>query len=391
MADRLVRLQSNGKYWTGVWSDSQGRRRARSLGPKRKVSRRQARVLCDRLAAEMHLNPGRANARKAPKLGEFVRYYLTSRTDLKPKSLELHGLTARYLQKFFGHDIRIDRITRSEAAKWRSALARGDGISDRPAKPMVEASVCIHVRTAKTIFNIAVRDDLLLFNPFDRLRGNSPEPDKDWHYVSMEDLNRLLDACPNWGWRLLIALCRLAGLRRGEAFNLTWDAVDWKKHRLRVIAEKTGRLRTVPVEPELYELLLEAFGQAEEGQKSICPISDYCLWRNFQVIRERAGLARWKDAFKVLRRNRETDWAQEYPQYVVSRWMGHDIRVSDRHYLQVPEELYEKVAKANESQNATKSATNSDVAEGEDSQVLVNANRGDWIRTSDFLLPKQAL
>ena len=67
-----------------------------------------------------------------------------------------------------------------------------------------------------------------------------------------------------------------------------------------------------------------------------------------QVIRRRAGLEKWKDAFQVLRRNRETDWAQEYPQYVVSRWMGHNIRVSDRHYLQVPEELYEKVARVND-------------------------------------------
>ena len=69
--------------------------------------------------------------------------------------------------------------------------------------------------------------------------------------------------------------------------------------------------------------------------------------------------------------------------------MGHYIRVSDRHYLQVPEELYEKVARVNDDQNATKSATNSDVAEGEDSHVPVNTNRGDWIRTSDLLLPKQ--
>ncbi len=31
------------------------------------------------------------------------------------------------------------------------------------------------------------------------------------------------------------------------------------------------------------------------------------LWRNFQVYRKRAGLKKWKDAFKVLRRNCETD------------------------------------------------------------------------------------
>lgn len=176
-------------------------------------------------------------------------------------------------------------------------------------------------------------------------------------YVSRDDLTELLNACPSYGWKLLIALCRLEGLRRGEALGLTWDAIDWDRHRLTVIAEKTGRLRIVPIEPDLYEFLLEAFEQAEEGEERICPICHHGLWRNLQTIRRRAGLPKWKDAFQVMRKNCETDWAQKYPQYAVSRWIGHDIRVSDRHYLQVPHELYDKVAGRNSGQTATKNAT----------------------------------
>ena len=83
-----------------------------------------------------------------------------------------------------------------------------------------------------------------------------------------------------------------------------------------------------------------------------------CKRRNFQVYRKRAGLKKWKDAFKVLRRNCETDWAQKYPQYAVSTWIGHDIEVSARHYLRIPAELYKKAAATNEAQAATKTATN---------------------------------
>lgn len=100
----------------------------------------------------------------------------------------------------------------------------------------------------------------------------------------------LLDACSNWGWRTLIAFCRLAGLRRGEALNLTWHDIGWQKHRLTVIAEKTGKRRVVPIEPKLYKLLLDAFDSAEESEKRICPISEHGLWRNFQMVRTRAGL-----------------------------------------------------------------------------------------------------
>jgi len=58
-----------------------------------------------------------------------------------------------------------------------------------------------------------------------------------------------------------------------------------------------------------------------------------------------------------MRRNCETDWAQVYPQYVVSAWIGHGIEVSARHYLQVPQELYDRVAATNQAQTATKTAT----------------------------------
>jgi len=83
------------------------------------------------------------------------------------------------------------------------------------------------------------------------------------------------------------------------------------------------------------------------------------LW-DFTVIRKRAALPAWKDAFQVMRRNCETDWAQRFPQYAVSEWLGHDITVSATHYLAVPEELYQKAsAPATEAvsvQDAPKSA-----------------------------------
>jgi hypothetical protein len=66
-------------------------------------------------------------------------------------------------------------------------------------------------------------------------------------------------------------------------------------------------------------------------------------------------LPRWKDAFKVMRKNCETDWAQQYPQYAVSAWLGHGMEVSAKHYLQVPEELFDKVAALKVTQTATKS------------------------------------
>ena len=275
-------------------------------------------------------------------LQDLLARYNRNRTELSPATKAMHRLAGRYLTEFFGNDVPVDRITRAMASDWRTALARGKLSQRQGHGGLSETSVCIYVRCVRTMLNHAVREDLIAANPFDRLKATAPEPDKNWKYVTSEELRMLLGACPNGAWRTMIALCRLAGLRRGEAISLRWDALDWDQRRLTIIAQKTGRRRVVPIEAELFQLLHDAFDYAKDDR--VCPMSRHCLWRNFQTIRKRAGLPRWKDAFQVLRRNCETDWAQKYPQYAVSTWIGHDIKVSARHYLQVPAELYRRVS-----------------------------------------------
>jgi hypothetical protein len=136
--------------------------------------------------------------------------------------------------------------------------------------------------------------------------------------------------------------------------------VDWQNRRLTVYAEKTerhgGNKRIVPIEPKLHGILLETFNAAAEGEKLVCDVNPHCLWRNLTVIRKHAGLPEWDDAFQVMRRNAETDWAQRFPQYAVSEWLGHDIKVSATHYLAVPEELYQKAAGVSQKPAASQAA-----------------------------------
>ena len=82
---------------------------------------------------------------------------------------------------------------------------------------MTETSVCRRAGDAKVIFNQAVRDDLIPFNPFDPLKSKPRVPDKDRYYLRMANFDMLMAACPNESWKLLIALCRLAGLAPGRS------------------------------------------------------------------------------------------------------------------------------------------------------------------------------
>ena len=190
-------------------------------------------------------------------------------------------------------------------------------MSKRP-KDLTPLGVDLHIRNARTMFNHALEDGYILYNPFEKL-SHTIRVKKDWQYVGIEEFYLLLDACPNKGWQMLLALCRLAGLRQAEAIGLTWRDVDWQHNTLTIWAPKTDHSRVVPVVPELLPLLREAFEAAQEGEtKVVTSVTVQNLWRDFQVIRRRAGLKPYKKWCHTLRKNREEDWNKKFPSHVVA-------------------------------------------------------------------------
>jgi integrase len=120
----------------------------------------------------------------------------------------------------------MDQISRADARAFKTALAdnrlMGASKTDRKMGP---ATVDKHIRNARTIFNQAVNDDIVLFNPFDRL-SKTAIVERDWPYVTPEEYQLLMEAASQ-KMKLLIALCRLAALRRGEPLALEWSDIDW--------------------------------------------------------------------------------------------------------------------------------------------------------------------
>lgn len=219
--DKPVSLSSCGKNWAAFYYDSTGKRRCKCRGSKSNLSKRQARVLRDRFAADLRVRPALARGADGRRLVDHLERYILNRMDLKESTRKLHDMIRRYLLEYFGPDACIDKITRADARDWRAALARGNLENARTnpqfrGKKNSNGSICQHVRNAKTMFNHAVVDDLVLYNPFDKLLGKASEPDKDWRCVSLDEFSIVLDACPNIGWRVFLALCRLAGLCRGR-------------------------------------------------------------------------------------------------------------------------------------------------------------------------------
>ncbi len=151
---------------------------------------------------------------------------------------------------------------------------------------------------------------------------------------------------------MLFGLARLAGLRvPSESNQVTWSDIDWARARITVRSPKTERhrgheQRIVPITPKLMVILQDAFDAAEPGQDRLVTIRGKgAVQRRVQAIRERAGVEPWSRLWQTLRSSCEKQWAGRFPQYAVSRWIGHSITVSGRHYVNsVPDELFDQAA-----------------------------------------------
>ncbi len=219
----------------------------------------------------------------------------------------------------------------------------------------------VHRRSkiAKQFFAAAIKKRIITENPFaDVATANRTSNDR-MVFIGRDEMQQVIEACPNVQWRLIFAFARYGGLRiPSELFGLTWNNVNWSKSRFIVRSPKTEHIegretRIVPIFPELLPLLREAFELAPDGENRIITIYDENnsnLRTQANRIIEKAGLNPWPKVFQNLRATRETELVESYPIQVVTAWLGNTPEVAMKHYLQVTEEHYKKAAQ-NAAQN----------------------------------------
>ncbi|RKY05424.1 MAG: hypothetical protein DRP56_08960 [Planctomycetota bacterium] len=285
----------------------------------------------------------------------FLDNYLAARKhELAAGTHTLHKTTANYLKAFFKADLRIDQITKQKARQFKTDLAGGllSYVSKRPQE-LSQGTVDGHMRNARTMFNFAIADDMLPLNPFKHL-CQTILVDKEWHYITADDYNKLVNASPA-SWQLLFALCRLAGLRRSEALHLAWNNIDWEQNTILVISKenwktKTRRSRKVPMCPELQSILAAADpGNPVVAEVIIEGLSRNNLWRDFHKIRETAGINEYKKPFQVMRKSCAQDWADyNVPVNSLHIWMGHTkLETTMNYYLKASKLEYQRAAETN--------------------------------------------
>jgi len=328
-------------------------------------------------------------AKSSMLLKDFLQSHLearkTARGEMASDStlLKWNG-TMRFLNQVFPGRT-VDSFTHEDGHNFREWLdkRRIKKTTSETAKgvPMAENAKRKHVDNAKVFFNAAKRRGLIVFNPFEyQVSSTRTNRARDF-FLTRDQTEKILSACPDAEWRLLVALWRYAGLRKMEVFRLTWGDVLWNDGKMRVHAPKTEHhegkdVRYVglrDIRPHLADVFQEQLPDGKRSLPADAPIvtrfskSNCNLDKPFKVILHKAGIVPWPKLFQNMRASCETEWLNEgHPAHVVAAMIGHSVKVQRASYAQITDghfDAFNSVAKsgalcgAEDSRNEEKAPT----------------------------------
>ena len=311
-------------------------------------------VLYDKLA-KVGLVPKRAEPETAS-LGGWLDSYIVLRGDVKASTATVYGHTRRCLIAYFGADKPLTDITAFDADTFRSWLAEHEEMRDGKTIKVILSDSTVKRRCgiAKQFFRAAVRKRLIAESPFAHMKGIGTQSNASrFYFVTKEEAEKVLAACPDNQRQLIFALSRWGGLRcPSEHLALRWCDVDLANGRMVVRSPKTehhaGKAqRIVPIFSELRPYLEDAQELAADGAEFV--ISRYRdaksnLRTHMERIIEKAGLKPWPKLFQNLRSTRQTELAERFPAHCVCAWLGNSSDIAREHYLQVTDEHFAAAA-----------------------------------------------
>jgi integrase len=316
-------------------------------------------------------------------LGKMLDEYIDRRDDVKPGTRLIYDQARKHLARHLGRDRVAREVTSADASDFRRAMRRDYS----------EAYTAKMVMVARTFWRDAVDRKLVDSNVFAKVRAGSQVNVAHHRFIDRPTIERVIAACPDDQWKLLLALSRYAGFRcPSEHLALTWEDVDWGSGRMTVRACKTEHhadkgIRIVPIFEELRPYLQAVYDQREASSKHV--ITRYrrgnanLRTQLMRYIRD-AGLTPWPRLFHNLRASCQTELAERFPSHVVCGWIGNSEAVARKHYLQTTDAHFEK---ANGQAGATQPTATAGKS-GAESDAAGGGHEPQWAAPIDLLMLK---
>jgi hypothetical protein len=167
------------------------------------------------------------SAGKTPLATFLADLFATFAGKLKPNTMRNYEQARDCLLKHFAGRT-VQSITAKDADGYAAWLRDGR------ERKLSGATAAKWLIVARQFLKRAVKWGLIQTNPFADVRaGTQANKDRE-HFVSREDVAKLLKAAPDAEWRAMIVLSRFGGLRcPSEVLALRWSQVDFGNGRPR--------------------------------------------------------------------------------------------------------------------------------------------------------------
>lgn len=247
----------------------------------------------------------RTGATFADAATEFLRYAEHDRA-LKPSTLRgYRSILNAYLLPAFG-DRALEEITSADIEAWRRQLSSARFQEDperRDSRPLANNSKNRIVTLLHGVFARACKVHGLPVNPVASVEHHPVRISGDIDVFSPEEVWALVRAATSEQDGAIFLTAAFTGLRRGELIAVRWRDIDFAGSVLRVrasyaggslTAPKSGKVRSVPLAPEVAQALAQLSGvsSSQTGTISSFPASLATTWmgrRSGAAIRQRSS------------------------------------------------------------------------------------------------------
>ena len=256
---------------------------------------------------------------------DFISYFLVQ-TKNRYESKNNYGnwdSVHKHLQNFCPKGIPINQVDTKWLTDFKIYLQHK--AKKKSNEPLSQSTLHSYFNKVKACLNQAHRDDLILKNPAQTVKGFK-EGEVQREYLTFEELQRVVQvdcAIPNMK-RAFIFSC-LTGIRWSDITNLTWgdlqhsEADDYWFIRFR--QQKTKGVETLPIQLQARNLL----GEIGKKDELIFKGLKYSAWHNVKLQQwvMKAGISKTitfhcaRHTFATLQMTNGTDI------YTVSKLLGH--------------------------------------------------------------------
>jgi len=188
-------------------------------------------------------------------LAHLLEHYIQNELPKKPKSY----LKQKQLLTFWKHklgDYYLTHISPSLIAQVRDQLLAETTYRGDLRSP---ATVNRYLAALSKVFTITIKEyGWLKENPVLFIQRPS-EPKGRERYLTLEEINRLLDACRycrSTHLYPIVVFALATGARRGEILNLNWSDIDFEQHIAHFRHTKNGETRTIALSQHLIDILV---------------------------------------------------------------------------------------------------------------------------------------